>query len=284
MTKLAIALGVSACATAAFAEHVLREFSWTKVMASGAPEGVEVVSHAPGKVYNRIRITNRADQPLTVTLLTIDRPPITRATYALIGMVRCENVKGKAYLELWSHFPSGKPCFSRTLAGAGPLRHLEGSCGWRPFVLPFYAREGDPPPERLVFNVVLPGPGVVHLGTVRLAQYRQGEDPVRVTAERGAWWGERAAGLLGGVAGGMVGILGALIGLLAGRGKARRFVFAAMKALVVFGLMMLLLGLAALVLGQPYAVWYPPLLLAVLCTAIPLGTMRQIRKRYEALE
>ncbi|HPD16483.1 MAG TPA: hypothetical protein PLE19_16140 [Planctomycetota bacterium] len=284
MKAFALALCVQVLAVTTHAEHVLREFTWETVMANGAPPGVEVATKAPGKTYNRIRITNPADQPLTVTLLTIEHPPITRATYALIGMVCCEEVKGKGYLELWSHFLGGDALFSRTLADAGPMRHLEGSCDWRPFVLPFYAKEDAPAPERLVLNIVLPARGVVHLGTVRLAQYRHGEDPIAVTAERDAWWSGRAAGLMGGILGGALGGLGGLVGLLAGRGRARGFVLGAVGLLLPFGLLMLALGLVALAVGQPHVVWYPPLLLGILSAAIPLVTRPQLRRRYEELE
>lgn len=283
MLRRGILAFLAACATPAQAVHVLREFTWEKVFAGGAPAGVELITKAPGKTYNRIRITNPSDEPFTVTLLTIEHPPITRATYALTGMARCERVKDKAYLELWRHMPGRDPAFSRTLAEAGPMRHFQGSCDWRPFVLPYYAREGQPAPERLVFNLVLPAQGVVELGTVRLAQYRQGEDPITLTAERDAWWGGRAAGLLGGVLGGVLGCLGGLFGLLAGTGRARGFVTSALKALILVGLMMLALAAVALALGQPSIVWYPPLLLGVLSTAIPLLSFRQVRKRYGGL-
>jgi len=284
MRTFTLALCVQLFTVTAHAEHVLREFNWETVMANGAPPGVEVITKTPGKTYNRIRIANPSDHPLTVTLLTIEHPPIARATYALTGMVRCEDVNSKGYLELWSHFPGSKAYFSRTQAEAGPMQHLEGSCDWRPFVLPFYAKEGAAAPERLVLNIVLPARGVVHLGTVRLAQYRQGEDPIAVTAERDAWWGGRAAGLMGGILGGLLGGLGGLVGLLAGRGKARGFVLGTMKALFPFGLLMLAIGLVALTVGQPHVVWYPPLLLGILSAALPLLTLRQLRKRYEELE
>jgi hypothetical protein len=280
MRTWAIALCVHAAAGAGLAEQVVREYSWAKLFANGAPAGVEVVAKSPGRVYDVVRISGPAQEPLFVTLLTIERPPITWPTYAILGMVRCENVNGAGYLEVWSHFQGGGAYYSITSADAGPRQRIEGTCGWRPFVLPFCNGEGASPPEKLVFNVSLPAGGTVYLGPLRLAQYRPGEDPVALAAEGTGWWSDRAAGLFGGIGGGLVGCLGALIGILGGRGKARRFVLGALVALIAFGIAMVLLGLAALAFVQPYAVWYPPLLLGILCTAIPGGLYHQLRRRY----
>lgn len=284
MRTITACLCVQLLALSAFAEHVLREYSWAKQKATGgAPKGAEVITNAPGRIYDLLKAQNPSDEPLTVAVLTIERPPITWAKYAILGMVRCDGVKGKAYLELWSHFPGGA-CFSRTQGERGPMGALTGTQEWRPFVLPFYNKEGAPPPEKLVVNVVLPEQGTVFLGPLRLAQYPQGEDPVTFTAKGTAWWGERASGLVGGLLGAAVGCLGGLIGLLSSKGKARRFVLGAMQVLMALGVMMLILGLAALILAQPYAIWYPPLLLGVLCTALPAAMLPRIRKRYEELE
>jgi len=282
--KLAIALCAIACATAALAEHVLREYSWEKVMADGAPKGAQVVSDGPGGAHDRLKVENPSPQPLTVAVLTIENPPITRATYALAGLVRHEGVEGKAYLEMWNHFPGGAAVFSRTLAEAGPMRHLEGTAAWRPFALPFHSKEGVPPPEKLVINVVLPARGTVYLGRLRLAQYREGEDPIAVAAHSRGWWGERMGGIIGGGLGALIGCLGGLVGLLAGRGKARRLVLAVMGALIALGVAMAAVGVVAVATGQPYAVYYPLLLAGGLSAILPAALLPKIRKRYEELE
>ncbi len=280
MRAAVMVLCAQVAAATALAEQVVREYSWAKLFANGTPAGVELVAKTPGRVYDVVRISEPAQEPLFVTLLTIERPPITWPTYAILGMVRCEKVKGEGYLGVWSSFQGGGAYYRITSADAGPMRRIEGTCGWRPFVLPFYNGDGASPPEKLVFNVSLPAGGTVWLGPLRLAQYRPGEDPVALAAEGTGWWSGRAAALIGGIGGGVFGCLGALLGILGGRGRARRFVLGALKALIAFGVAMLLLGLAALAFVQPYAVWYPPLLLGILCTAIPAGLYRRIRKRY----
>jgi MFS family permease len=83
------------------------------------------------------------------------------------------------------------------------------------------------------------------------------------------------AGALGGTAGG---ILGALTGVLAPRGKARGLVLGFMYAFCVFGLVNLIFGLVALIAGQPYAVWYPFLLMGSIFPLV-FGFMIPVVKR-----
>ena len=284
MNKRIAALCLLACSTGAFAEHVLRAYSWEKVMANGAPKGAQLANDGPGRAYDRLKVENPTAQPLTVTVLTIDAPPITWAKYAVAGFVRHQGVEGKAYLEMWSHFPGGKTSFSRTLAEAGPMRHLEGTADWRPFTLPFTTKDGAAPPEKLVVNVVLPGRGTVVLSGLRLAEYRPDEDPLAAAMRSGAWWGGRMAGLIGGGLGTLIGCLGGLVGLLAGRGKARRFVLAAMSGLIVLGVVVTGVGIAAVAMGQPYAVYYPLLLAGGLSAILPAAMFPTIRKRYAERE
>jgi len=94
------------------------------------------------------------------------------------------------------------------------MGRLEGSSEWRPFVLPFSNREGGAPPEKLVVNLVLTGPGVVEIGPLQLVELNPADD---LFADSGAWWNDRQAGLFGGIAGSGLGILGALIGWLGSR-------------------------------------------------------------------
>ena len=91
---------------------------------------------------------------------TPDRPP-------LFDLLRNDAVL--------SHFAGEKAYFSRTLAESGPLQSISGRSDWRPFQLPFAARDEsgwlDDRPERLDLNLVLPGAGKVQLRSLRLVQY-----------------------------------------------------------------------------------------------------------------
>ena len=163
----------------------------------------------------------------------------------------------------------------------GPLKSLKGSSDWRRFVIPFSSKEGGPPPARLDLNVVLPGRGTVYLGSLRLVQYGPAEDPAATT---GQWWDGRFPGLFGGILGSLVGCLGALIGWLTSTGKARRVALGATKFMMLLGVLALIAGGIALGQSQPYAVFYPLLLIGGLCATLPAALFGSIRKRYEEME
>lgn len=247
----------------AASEETLRTFSWKD---RGEKDDFVVVSSDGA--------------PRTVTILTVDDPGIALSRYAIEGNVRYENVAGTAYLEMWSFFPQAR-YFSRTLDASGPLRSLQGSSDWRSFVLPFYNKAGGPPPPHLVVNVVLPGRGTVAVGPLRLVQYRDDEDPLAV---KGAWWSGRTGGLVGGLGGGILGCLGALVGVLGGLGKARRLVMGLLGLILAAGAAGLVVGVAALARAQPYEVFYPPLIVGIVGTLVPLFTLRTLRRRYQDRE
>jgi hypothetical protein len=238
-----------------------------------------VMPPEPGSSFHRLKIESR--QGLTATVLTIDRPQISGPRYTLTGQVRYEGIEGTAYLELWNHFPDGSHYFSRTLGDAGPMMKLQGTSSWRAFTLPFDAT-GAPPPQKLVFNVILPGRGVVYLGPMELRDSNSGDGAYRYAADE--WLPDRTATLAGAIAGSVIGMTGALIGVLTSLGRARRFVVATAKSLVLFGVLAFIAGIVAVTESQPYAVYYPLLLCGFLSAIVPLGIMPAIRRRYEEIE
>lgn len=114
--------------------------------------------------------------------------------------------------------------------------------------------------------------------------------PVRSAwlADSPAWWDERSAGLIGGWLGGGVGILGGVFGSLVGycatRGKARSAVLSVQLAAIGLGLSLMLAALVALMLGQPFHVWFP-LGLPGLITALVMAPLYPVVKaRYQEAE
>jgi hypothetical protein len=215
--------------------------------------------------------------PATEQVWVVESPAVSGDQYAITGNVAYEDVEADAWLEMWSVFPDGSRYFSRTLDEQGPMAKLAGSSPARPFVLPFFLTPESPRPVRLELNVVLPAGGRVTLHDLRL-----GAD-VAAAAAPGAWWSERTAGWIGGAAGSAVGMLGALLGTLCTLGRGRRFV-AGLLALGVAGLALLAVGLVALALGQPYAVWYPLLLMGVLDPVLAFSLLPTARRRFEEIE
>jgi hypothetical protein len=216
--------------------------------------------------------------PATEQVWVVESPALGGDQYAITGQVAYDDVEGDAYLEMWSEFPDGSRYFSRTLDARGPQAKLRGSSPARPFVLPFFLTPDSPRPVRLELNVVLPAGGRVTLRDLRLGS------GVAATAAPGAWWSDQTAGWIGGAAGSAVGMFGALIGTLCTLGRGRRFVMAGLLALGVCGLALLAAGLVALALGQPYAVWYPLVLLGVLDPVLAFSLLPTARRRFEEIE
>jgi hypothetical protein len=274
------ALGFFVLAAAAQAEERLQEISWTDLQQRHATLPGPVRPAGASAPFACLELAHPEAGARAFTLLTLDRPPITKVRYAVVGDVRYEGLEGTGFLEMWSTFPGKGSFFTRTLAVSGPMQSLSGSSPWRPFVLPFDST-GAGAPEKLVVNVALPGRGTVWVGPLRLVQYADNEAQ---TGAGGAWWGPRAAGRLGGIVGSLFGGAGAVIGLLAGRGKARAIVLGLLKGMLALGAAALVLGVVAMARAQPYDVTYPLLLVGVLGVALPWWQIPVLRRRYEALE
>ena len=295
MKRLIIAVSLILGISTASAQETVREISWSEHEKQDASSVGKIIEADSITSFAQLKVENSEDKPRTFAILSVSDPGITTLRYALTGKVRYENVEGTGYLEMWNHFPDGSMYFSRTLGGSGPMQSLQGSSDWRPFTLPFYIGETtDMRPIKLEFNVVLPGRGTIYLSSLKLVQYKKKEKQKDVTAtakdnsvsstKKKGWWSSRMAGLLGGITGSVIGCIGALIGTLAGLCKARKVVFSLLAGLLVFGVGCLILGLVAVILAQPYSVYYGPLITGFLCTILPLVLYREIRKRYEEKE
>jgi len=91
----------------------------------------------------------------------------------------------------------------------------------------------------------------------------------------------KAGILIGSIGGSVLGVFGGLMGTLIGCGKARRFVLAAMKAAVALGALLLIAGIVTVLAGQPYALYYPLLLLGGICIPVFGCLYPVVRRRYQ---
>jgi hypothetical protein len=209
----------------------------------------------------------------TTTIINCPAPAIETHQYVVRGQIKYESVSGGGYLELWNDFGAKGKFFTRSLAEWGAMRKIKGSSGWRQFELPFYAEPGMRP-EKLTLNVVLLG-----TGTVVIAQ-----PELFLIGTSSQWWSEPQAGLYGGVLGGCLGILGALIGILASRHKMRSLTLGLFAIGLTISSICLVVGLVAVVVQQPWHVYYPLLLGGVIGVCVLGGNLWNLLRRYQADE
>ncbi len=92
----------------------------------------------------------------------------------------------------------------------------------------------------------------------------------------------------GGIGGSLCGVLGGTLGALAARlgpqGKYRRMVIGGLTLLAIFGVISLIVGTVAIAMGQPYAIWYPLVLLGAICSLIIGLRIPSVRKVYVQAE
>jgi hypothetical protein len=254
------------------AENPLREIEWDKYKLEEPNLPGQVVEHATPSGQAALLVESNENIPLTIQVAIIENPGISNRKFALRGSVRYENVRGDAYLEIWTHIGQDK-FFSRTLAETGAMKKISGTSDWREFILPFDNTGAAGDPSKLDFNVVLPGSGKIWIGPVKLVQ---GEPAL---PQSGAWWDERSAGWIGGISGSLIGLLFAIFAWLTWRGKAQKFVQAFCILMISIGISALTLGIIALLKSQPYAVYYILLLLGGMTLFYGIGMLIYARRR-----
>jgi hypothetical protein len=224
--------------------------------------------------------------------MRITNPPISKMLYAIAGEIKYEGVKGDGFLEMWNCYPPDKPgmfenkYFSRTLGESGDIGKITGTSSWRSFTLPFDRTGSKAKPTRLEINLVLPARGTVYLGPIKLVEYEGdlGSQKQGGAGAGGAWWSNRAAGWIGGIGGSVLGCLGSILAVLAAKGRCRGLVIWTLFALIGIGILVAVAGVAAVVIGQPYTVWFPLVLIGVLLLTILPFRLRQYQRGYEDLE
>jgi hypothetical protein len=99
------------------------------------------------------------------------------------------------------------------------------------------------------------------------------------------WWTDQEAGLIGGLAGSLLGVIGgtwgAVAGICAPRGKCKGFIYGVAAFIIGEGIISLLAGVAALLLAQPYFVYYPLILIGFLSTVCLGSLLPVLHKRYQ---
>jgi hypothetical protein len=281
---LAMLCGVAAASAAVAQERLPLVVNWSEWRDQGRLKAGEVLAGEEGQP-ERLRIEKTTEGEELIPLLDIEQPNVQGRSYLLKGRVKYSLVAAgtgtsdAGYLEMWNHFPDGGAYFTRTLGASGPMAKFVGTSDWRDVALPFDKADA-PSPAKLVVNLHLPGPGTVELGPLELID----DVSFGPTRAAGAWWDERMAGFIGGVGGSLVGLIGGAIGIAVGVFRQRALGNALSVTILVVGVMALTVGVAALSQAQPYAVYYPLLLLGGICTICSIACLVIIRVGYQQAE
>jgi hypothetical protein len=102
--------------------------------------------------------------PSTINLFEVNDIAIDDARLIYQAKVRCENLDGQAYLEMWCHFPGMGEYFSRGLQSP-----VSGIMNWTTVETPFFLKKGQKP-DIIKLNLVVAGKGDVWIDDIRLSK------------------------------------------------------------------------------------------------------------------
>lgn len=235
-----------------------------------------------------ITVTSDADAPVTIPLAVIEPVALTQPLHVIWGRIAYEDLPPGCHLEAWHELADGGSFFTRTLETAGPAQALSGSSDWRPFAVSFNMAEQDPAAlERIRLGVVLEGPGTVQLRDIERWQYASATE-VRAP---GTWWPDEIGGLLGGFLGPILG-LALAAAIFAGMGQQFWIGYILAGLCLICGVAFLGVGIYAYGDEQPYAVYYPLVMLGffgvmdaiAIAVLLPHFKHRAEQRRMEALD
>lgn len=122
--------------------------------------GVQIDKAVSSDGKGSLRIT--ATEPTVVRLFEVGDIDVENALLIYQAKVRTENVEGKAYLEMWCHFPGKGEFFSR-----GLQTPLTGTTEWTTEETPFFLQKGENP-DNVKLNLIIEGKGTAWIDDIRL--------------------------------------------------------------------------------------------------------------------
>jgi hypothetical protein len=105
-----------------------------------------------------------AGQPVTVRLYETGDIDVENARILYQAKVKTENLDGKAYIEMWCHFPGKGEYYSRALQPA-----VSGTMDWVTQETPFFLKPGENP-DNVKLNLVIEGKGTVWIDDISLVK------------------------------------------------------------------------------------------------------------------
>jgi hypothetical protein len=158
----AIAALALACTRGARTEQVLTELPLDSLDQVIGKTGVTLDPAVSFDGRGSLRLA--AAEPTTFRVAELAIPPVDGVRLIYRARVRSEDVRGKAYLEMWCAFPGQGEFFSRALQSP-----LSGTNDWTTQETPFFLQKGQVP-SRVKLNLVVEGTGTVWLDQVVLAE------------------------------------------------------------------------------------------------------------------
>jgi hypothetical protein len=238
-----------------------------------------------------IRVVNDQSVRKSETVITQKYYPKS-SKYAVRGFMRFHDVEKPSYLEVWSILPNGDRYLNTFDASArsnstwdrsvwARQQKISGTGGWREFEIPFDLKNAKPESVTLEICVVLPGKGTIELMGITINDMPLSD----YATVAGEWFSNRArvGGWFGFLWGCYGGLFGCLAGFLVPRGKGRRLMMGMIIFPVLAGIVHLTVGITAFLVGQPFHVCYPFVLVGVgLLFAFSFAPM--IRRGYAQAE
>jgi hypothetical protein len=100
----------------------------------------------------------------TVRLFEVTEPGVEQCMITYRADIKTEDVRGRAYLEMWCRLPGRGEFFSK-----GVQQPVSGTTDWSRNEIPFYLKK-DQKPDLIKLNLVVEGTGKVWLRNLQLLQ------------------------------------------------------------------------------------------------------------------
>ena len=256
----------------ALSQNLSREIAVNRLVQNGLIDPSLVVSDESNQTKKLIKVALTGQQPETKVLFTFKQPGIQSPMYAIAGRIKYEGISEKGYLEFVSEFADGNSYFTKSLDEQGPAKVLQGASDWYDFRLGFIARAGQLP-TAVSLGVMLPQGGTVYLDDLSITEIRP------TSSHRKPWFKEKDAAWLGTIGGLVLGILGAYIGTVLAKRKSKRSTILWLVAIDTCSTLVLISGIYAYSLSQPYHVYYPLILIgaigSLISTILLLGVIKK---------
>lgn len=157
---LAIVIALTSCSQPSTEFDELKHFPADSLDGIIAKSVVKIDKDISSDGNGSLRMTTNG--PLVVQLFSTGDINIENARLIYRARVRTENLKGKAYLEMWCRFPGKGEFFSRALN-----MPLTGTTQWTTLETPFFLKKGENP-DNVRLNMVINGKGTVWIDDIRL--------------------------------------------------------------------------------------------------------------------